>query len=85
MKMVQARRGAEILGVSEQRVYELVRTGILPPGVVVRLGRQVRIDEDALREWIAAGGQSLPGGWRRDAAPESRSDAVASRSQRGRR
>ena len=34
-----AESGARILGVSVQRFYELVRTGILPPGVVVRLGR----------------------------------------------
>jgi len=45
------------------RIYELAREGRLPG--VVRLGRQVRLDATRLRDWIAAGGQALPGGWRR--------------------
>jgi excisionase family DNA binding protein len=48
---------AQELGVSEQRVYELVRKGFFPPGVVTRLGvRQIRFNEEALRDWIARGG-----------------------------
>jgi len=66
MKLAKAKRGAEILNVKEGRFYEMVRTGLLPRGVVVRLGRQVRVDEDALREWVQQGGQALPGGWRRE-------------------
>jgi len=49
------------------RAYELARVGILPDGVVVRLGRQIRFDEDALVDWIRGGGQALPGGWKREA------------------
>lgn len=67
MKLVDAGRIAEILGVSQARVYELARIGVLPDGVVVRLGRQIRFDDDALVEWIRAGGTALPGGWRREA------------------
>ena len=63
MQLLTAKRLAEVLNVSEARAYELMRDGTLP---VVRLGRQVRIDEDALRAFIAAGGQPLPGGWRRE-------------------
>lgn len=70
MKLSKAELGAAILDVTLQRFYELVRTNVLPPGVVVRLGRQVKVDEDALREWIKSGGQALPGGWRRE--PEYR-------------
>ena len=66
MKLTTAKNGAQILGVKEGRVYEMIRTGLLPAGVVVHLGRQIRIDEDALRAWIHAGGQALPGGWRRE-------------------
>jgi len=55
---------ARILDVSESRVYELIRQGILPS---VRLGRQIRVDKEALDEFIKAGGQALPGGWRREA------------------
>jgi excisionase family DNA binding protein len=65
MKLGTGKRAAEILVVSQSRFYELVRTHVLPPGVVVRLGRQIRVDEDALEAWIRAGGQALPGGWRR--------------------
>jgi excisionase family DNA binding protein len=53
---------ARVLRVSPPRVYELARDGLIP---VVRLGRQVRVEQDALRRWIASGGQALPGGWRR--------------------
>jgi predicted DNA-binding transcriptional regulator AlpA len=45
-----------ILQVSKQRIYEMARLGIFTPGVVVRMGRQVRFDEDALRAWIRSGG-----------------------------
>ena len=65
MKLVDAGRVAEILGVSQARTYELARTRILPDGVVVRLGRQIRFDEQSLVEWIRGGGEALPGGWRR--------------------
>ena len=48
---------AQELGVSEQRIYELVRKGFFPPDVVTRLGvRQIRFNEEALRVWIASGG-----------------------------
>lgn len=45
---------ARVLGVSAKRGYELVPE--LPPGAIVRLGRAIRIREDALRAWIEAGG-----------------------------
>lgn len=52
------------LGITEARGYELARENILP---VVRLGRQIRIDPDALNEFIKNGGKSLPGGWKKEA------------------
>lgn len=62
--------GAERLGVDQQRFYAMVREKMLPEGVIVRLGRQVRVNPARLEEWIAAGGQALrgPGGWRHEAA-----------------
>lgn len=39
------------------------RQGILP---AVRLGRHIRVDREVLDEWIKNGGQSLPGGWKRE-------------------
>ncbi len=65
MKLTTVKQGARILDVTEGRVYEMIRTELLPPGVVVHLGRQIRIDQDALAEWIQAGGQALPGRWKR--------------------
>lgn len=54
MRLMTADEVANALCVSRARVYELARTSILP---CVRLGeRQVRFDEDALREFIAQGG-----------------------------
>ena len=50
----------ERLGESPWRVREMVRQGLLPPGVAVRLGRRIRVDLDRLEEWIAAGGAALP-------------------------
>ncbi len=53
-----------MLDVRDDRVYALVREGLLPH---VRLGRQIRFDADQLDEWKRNGGQSLPGGWRKEA------------------
>jgi excisionase family DNA binding protein len=44
---------AERLNVTPSRAYELVRTGVVP---CVRLGRQVRVDPEAVERWIEAGG-----------------------------
>jgi hypothetical protein len=68
---------AQRLCVSYDRACEMARTGILPPGVVVRLGRQIRVNPDALDAFITSGGQALPGGWRQE--PESIAPVVESR------
>ena len=72
MKLLQISEVAGILDVALPRAYELARSGVIP---TVRIGRQVRVSADALRDWIAAGGTSLtelnvrpsaaPGGGRR--------------------
>jgi excisionase family DNA binding protein len=62
-RLLSVAQVAPMLGLTEARVYELVRLRMLP---AVRIGRQVRIDEQALQAWIAQGGQALPGGWRRE-------------------
>ena len=57
LNLITADDVAEQLHVSPQRVYELVRLRYIPLGVVVWTGpRQLRFDQDALREWIAKGG-----------------------------
>ena len=46
-----------------RRVYALAVDGVIP---CVRVGRRVHFDLEAVERWIAAGGQALPGGWRRE-------------------
>jgi excisionase family DNA binding protein len=47
------------------RVYELARQNLIP---CVRMGRQIRFDESALREWAARGGK---------VASDTQTDSVA--------
>ncbi|CAN5680078.1 hypothetical protein BH23GEM6_BH23GEM6_04470 [soil metagenome] len=55
---------AERLGEPLHAVYRMGRDGLLP---VVRLGRRMKVDPAKLENWIDAGGQALPGGWRKEA------------------
>jgi excisionase family DNA binding protein len=63
-RLLRAREVAQRLDVSEQRVHELARLDLLP---CVRLGRSVRFDPLVVEQWVQSGGQSYPGGWRREA------------------
>lgn len=58
---------AKILQVSYPRIGQMVRTRMLPDECIVRLGRQIRIDPDALEQFLKSGGAHFPGGWRREA------------------
>lgn len=56
IKLLKAGELAELFQVSQDRVYELVRTRSLP---VVSLGaHQVRFDPIAVRRWLDEGGRS---------------------------
>ncbi len=59
---------AKVLRVPIPRAYGLARSGVIP---TVRIGRQVRVAENALQAWIGQGGQALPGGWRKEPGPIS--------------
>ncbi len=66
-RLLTAAETAEVLFGDEEkqdRVYTMLREGILPG---VRLGRQVRVDKQALDEFIKGGGKAFSGGWRREA------------------
>ncbi len=52
VKQVRRRLGKN----SDGAVYDLVRKGLLPPGVVVRFGWAIMFNEDALEEFISKGG-----------------------------
>lgn len=54
MRLLTAQEVSDVLQVPLARVYELVRLNLLP---VVKLGeRQIRFNEEKLREWIERGG-----------------------------
>ncbi len=52
-----ARHLALRLGIHRNRLYLLVRTGLIPH---LRIGRAVRFDPDAIRAWERAGGWVTP-------------------------
>lgn len=62
LRLLTMKEVALRLGISLQRTYEMGRLGLLP---VVRLGRQLRVEEGRLTSWIESGGRGLPGGWKR--------------------
>ena len=62
IQMLTMQEVADRLGVSLQRAYEMGRCGLLP---IVRMGRQIRVEEARLMSWIESGGRALPGGWKR--------------------
>jgi excisionase family DNA binding protein len=51
MKILTVKETADALKVKPQRVYNMMRNDGLP---CIRLGRQVRIDEDSLKKWLTA-------------------------------
>ena len=64
IQMLTPQEVADRLGVSLQKAYETGRRcGLLP---IVRMGRQIRVEEARLMSWIESGGRALPGGWKRN-------------------
>jgi excisionase family DNA binding protein len=53
-----------LLGVTNARLYDMARRKLVPH---VRLGRTVKFSPEVLEKWVADGGRSLPGGWKRKA------------------
>ena len=62
MKLLRVSQVARILDMAESRIYELCRLQILPH---TRFGRQIRISEEQLKDYILNGGKALQGGWKR--------------------
>jgi len=50
VRILTVKETADLLKVKPQWVYRMMRSDGLPS---IRLGRQVRIDEDSLEEWLA--------------------------------
>jgi len=55
MKFYTVRQIAELVQLTPARVYEAIRLNLLP---AVHIGRQVRVEEQALHDWVRNGGQS---------------------------
>ena len=56
-KLLTAAEAADLLNVTEWRVYQLAREDRIP---TVRLGRLVRFSPDAVKQWIDSGGSPTP-------------------------
>jgi len=56
---------AEALSINQTQAYALIRAGIIAPPVIVRVGRQYRVNTKELERWIAEGGASYRFGWRK--------------------
>jgi excisionase family DNA binding protein len=57
-RLLGAKEVASLLGITQNRLYDLGRRGLIP---TVRIGKQVRYPEDKLLAWIEQGGIPLPG------------------------
>jgi excisionase family DNA binding protein len=55
MRFLTAKEVSMLLQIPLARVYELARMNLIP---TVRIGRQVRFNEEALREWASRGGSA---------------------------
>lgn len=58
-RLISVQTASKLLGFSTQRIHAMIRTGILPLGVVCHFGRNVRLDRCKLDEFLATGGQGL--------------------------
>ena len=58
---------AKTLRLPKSTIYDHARSGILPS---VRIGRAVRFRPEDITEFVRNGGQSLAGGWRKEAENE---------------
>ena len=55
-KLLRLTEIIDVLPVSEATARRLIRRGVIP---AVRVGRQIFVSEDRLRQWIANGGSGV--------------------------
>ena len=63
--LISIKEASRIMGETPKSMYAMIWRRVLPPGVLVRIGRKVKIHRERLFDWMNAGGQALPGGWKR--------------------
>ena len=61
--LIDANGAAAFLGVTTARLYGACREGLIPH---IRIGRSVRFSRPDLMDWVANGGSTYAGGWRRE-------------------
>lgn len=54
--LVTVHEAASSMQLSAHTLWSMIRRGLLPPGVVVRFGRKIRIAEENLSKWLGEGG-----------------------------
>ena len=62
--LLRSSDAAKKLDITEYQLYAKTREGIIP---AVKIGRMIRWNEEALNDFIQAGGKSYPGGWKKEA------------------
>lgn len=53
-KVIRVEEFAQSFGLSMHQGYEAIKQ--MPNGIVIRLGRRIRLNADALAAWLSAGG-----------------------------
>jgi excisionase family DNA binding protein len=56
--LMQISEVSQALGISDTTTRRLIKAGVLP---AVRVGGQIRIDRNRLRDWISSGGGAIRG------------------------
>jgi hypothetical protein len=70
--LISVPEGARKYDIEPKVFYDAILNGIFDseeiPGIVVRLGRRIKLNSEKLDQFIESGGQSWPGGWRKEPA-----------------
>lgn len=68
MRLISIKEFARDQGLSCWQLYDLIKRKEIPAGVAVRLGRRLFFEEEALKQWLRAGGTGLTHDGKRQAA-----------------
>ena len=58
-RTMSVQEAATALQTTPVHMYRLIRDGVIPKGVYLRLGRGLRIDQTELENWMGRGGQGF--------------------------
>jgi len=63
---------------NDKQVFKAVSNGVLRAPTVVRVGRRMYFDREALATFIENGRRALDGGWKHDPGTDGNSEAAGS-------